>query len=265
MNIFLSTLILALFIQVIFFLFAAYFKTDKVTDLSYGLTFIILGIFTLSCNKNPSFVQIILLLMVIAWGTRLSLYLFQRIIKTKKDKRFDGVRENPIKFARFWLLQALSVWIISLPTTYLLSLKFTNGWNPILSIALFVWLTGLVIETLADLQKYFFKNNPQNQGLWISHGLWKYSRHPNYFGEILCWWGIFIYSLPYQSDLSWLTVTGPVFITFLLLFVSGLPPLEKKYDKIYQNNLSYQKYKKSTSLLFPLPPRKNTPFIATQT
>jgi steroid 5-alpha reductase family enzyme len=109
---------------------------------------------------------------------------------------------------------------------------------------------------VADWQKFVFKNREKNRGLWIQSGLWNYSRHPNYFGEILLWWGIFLYVTPFIQGLYWISVIGPLFITFILLFVSGIPLLEKKYDKKYVKNEKYQKYKSSTSVLILLPKKR---------
>ncbi len=256
-NLFISTLILSFIIQVLFFSYAAFFKTDKVTDLSYGLTFIALAVFTLLKNQTFYPYQILVVTLITLWGIRLAGYLFIRILKTKKDKRFDGIRENFGKFAQFWLLQAIAVWVISLPSTYLLSLKTTSSFNLSMLTGLLIWLMGIVIETTADWQKFQFKNKPANKNKLIMSGIWRYSRHPNYFGEISCWWGIFIYSLSFQTELSWLTIAGPVFITFLILFVSGIPTLEKKYNERYKENKEYQLYKQNTSLLVPLPNKKN--------
>lgn len=253
MNIFIETLAVVFFIQILFFIFAAAFKTDKVTDLSYGLTFIFLAALVLFSNGKWFFYQLVLTTAVTLWGGRLAGFLFIRILKTKRDKRFDGIRENFLKFARFWILQALSVWIIMLPSIFVLSSEYPKKFSLIMFLGSLVWLAGLVIETTADHQKYFFKINPKNQDMWIDTGLWKYSRHPNYFGEILCWWGIFIFSIPFLYGWAWLLTIGPVYITSLLLFATGIPPLEKKYDKKYKDNLVYQAYKKRTSLLIPLP------------
>jgi steroid 5-alpha reductase family enzyme len=256
MNIFVQTLILAFIIQIVFFIFAAYFKTDKVTDLSYGLTFIILALIVLLTNKTFFPYQVLLAVMVTTWGIRLASYLFIRILKTKKDARFDGIREDFIKFARFWFFQAIAVWVIMLPSIYLLSLKIPEKFNLLMYSGFFIWLAGLLIESIADQQKFVFKSNPKNKGGWIEAGLWQYSRHPNYFGEMLCWWGIFIYAVPFLTGISWLTIISPLFITFILLFVSGIPPLEKKYDRRYKGNKKYLDYKKRTNLLIPLPSSK---------
>jgi steroid 5-alpha reductase family enzyme len=250
-NLFISTLLLSFLIQVLFFVYAATFITDKVTDLSYGLTFIALAFFALFTNQTFFLFQNLIVIITSLWGIRLAGYLFIRILKTKRDQRFDGIRENFWKFAQFWILQALAVWVISLPSTYLLSLTTNQNFNLPMTAGFLIWLIGLIIETIADWQKFVFKNNPKNQDNFISDGIWQYSRHPNYFGEILCWWGIIIYSVSFQSNWSWLTIVGPIFITFLILFVSGIPTLEKKYKEKYKNNLKYKRYKNETSLLIP--------------
>ncbi|HUS52202.1 MAG TPA: DUF1295 domain-containing protein [Candidatus Bathyarchaeia archaeon] len=246
----------AFLIQIIFFILAAAYKTDKVTDLSYGLSFVIITLLLVWLKKTFFPLQIILAGLVIIWGLRLAVYLFIRILRTKKDVRFDGVRENLVKFGAFWFFQALTVWIIMLPSTIALSASFYQPVTLLTFIGGTVWFIGLGLETVADWQKFVFKSNPENRGQWLAHGLWQYSRHPNYFGEMLCWWGLFLIGLPYLSGWLILSLFGPFYITFLLLFVSGIPPLEKRYDQRWQNNKSYQEYKRKTSLLVPFPPKK---------
>lgn len=256
MNIFIETLLYSFIIQVFFFAIAATFKTDKVTDLSYGITFIFLACWVYFRNGNFYSYQTLVFLMVVVWGVRLAGYLFVRIMKIKKDERFDTIRKDILKLVRFWSFQAIAVWVIMLPSTYILSLDSPGNVSALMIFAVALFLVGLSIETIADLQKFRFKNNPENKDLWIESGLWRYSRHPNYFGEMLLWWSVFIYSVPFQSGISWLTITGPLFITFILLFVSGIPPLEKKYNQRYRSNPDYQNYKEKTSLLVPLPVNK---------
>jgi steroid 5-alpha reductase family enzyme len=251
-----TTLLISLSIQVFFFIFAATFKTDKLTDLSYGLTFITLTLFLLATLPSPQLIQTIAALLIIIWGLRLTSYLFIRILIIKKDHRFDTIRTNPLKFIQFWLLQGLSVWIIMLPSIIILSSTSPFSLHPVTLMGFTLWFLGFTLETVADLQKFFFKLKPQNKDQFISHGLWKYSRHPNYFGEILCWWGIFTFALPYLSSWSWATIISPLYITILLLFVTGIPPLEKRYSQKYKHNKHYQQYRSSTSLLIPLSLKK---------
>lgn len=252
---YLLTLLISFGINIFFFIFATTFKTDKLTDLSYGLSFIILALFLLITNPNIQPLQLIVALLIIVWGVRLISYLFIRILKIKKDNRFDKIRSKPLEFAKFWLFQALAVWIIMLPASTLLATEITTRFSLTSSIGILIFIIGLTIEAAADWQKFTFKIQPENKNKWIQSGIWKYSRHPNYFGEMTLWWGIFIASSPVLSHWQWLTIIGPIFITFILIFVSGIPPLEKRYQKKYADNKEYREYKNKTSLLVPLPRR----------
>jgi steroid 5-alpha reductase family enzyme len=248
---------LALLIQIVMFIPAYFFKTDKLTDMSYGLTFIILAFIALVSNKI-SFAKTLLFIMILAWGLRLVIYLVIRIMRTKKDSRFDKIRGSFVKFFGFWILQGVTVWIVMLA-----SLLFFNSEPISLSILSLIgfltWLYGILIEGIADHQKFSFKNNPANRGSWIQTGLWKYSRHPNYFGEMLCWTGIYIYALPALSASSLNMLIGlasPLYIILMLRFVSGVPKLEKADDEKYKGNPEYKAYKKRTSMIILRPPRK---------
>ncbi len=253
MNPYLLTLIISLITQLVFFTLAFILQTDKFTDLTYGLTFIIIILFLSLTNSPLTFPQILISILITIWATRLASYLSLRILKIKKDKRFDQIRNNFLKFAQFWLLQGISVWIITLPSIYLLTLPSPQP-HLLTLFGTLLFFVGLIIESLADFQKFIFKNKHPNT--FITSGVWKYSRHPNYFGEITIWLGIFIITMPYQQSLSWLTISSPLFITILLLFISGIPLLEKRHQKKYGSQNNYQQYKKTTSLLIPLPPKK---------
>jgi len=230
------------------FLFAYKFKTDKLTDISYALTFIFLALLSFFTKEFSNF-KLILLLMLLLWAFRIGIFLFIRIGKIKKDRRFDGIRENFFKFFMFWFLQGITVWIVLLP-----SLMFFNSGTQISLITWIgfaVWFIGLAIETLSDLQKYQFNKNNKKQK-WISTGLWKYSRHPNYFGEILCWVGIYFFTFSSLSTIQKIfSINSPLFISILLIFITGLPKLEKYADKKWGKLKEYQKYKKKTSILIP--------------
>lgn len=228
-------------IQVIFFAYASFFKTDKVTDLSYGLTFILLATY-LNWKNGPA----LLLLLPILWGLRLSSYLFIRILKIKKDQRFDGVREKFWPFAKFWILQTLSILIISLPFIFASLNNFTNQIN---YFGVLTFVFGLIFEAIADWQKYQFKNKVENNGKFIQTGLWRYSRHPNYFGEMLVWWGIYLASLNNLQGWQHLAILSPLYIMTLLLFVSGVPTLEKNYTNKYGQ--TWLTYKRKTNLIIP--------------
>ncbi|NCT55531.1 DUF1295 domain-containing protein [bacterium] len=237
----------ALLINILMFIPAFIYKTDKLTDLSYSLTFIFLITFSLLKNSIVP-LNIVVWLAVFLWGVRLGAFLFIRIRKITKDKRFDGIRESFFAFLRFWVLQGLAVWVILLPSLLFIQSDNKSVFMPGISI----WLFGLIIESFADLQKYKFTQNPSNKDKFINVGLWKYSRHPNYFGEILCWLGIYIFVFPSLSFLfQIIALSGPLFIVVLLLFATGIPPLEKYADKKWGKDKSYVDYKSKTSILIP--------------
>lgn len=233
--------------QILFFVFAYVNKTDKLTDLAYGLTFVILVLVLSYISNNYSVISVVLALLVIIWGLRLAAYLFIRIMKIKKDKRFDGIRENLVKFGTFWFFQGITIPIILVPTTIILAKE--NNFIYVSLIGVFISLFGIIFESVADYQKFVFKNNHKNK--WTNVGLWKHSRHPNYFGEMLMWLGIYLAALPYLEGFEYASVVSPLYIIFLLLFVTGVPTLEKRYDKKFKDNQEYEEYKKKTNLLVP--------------
>ena len=247
---------IALALNGAFFAIAAIRKTDVVTDLSYSLTFALLAVvLPFMGGREPD--QLAASLFVVVWAVRLGTYLFRRILRMKVDHRFDEMRDKPLRFARFWLLQAVAVAVIMLPVTYLLSRKEAPGFGAWAIAGTVVWLVGLLIEAAADAQKSAFKAREENRGRFVSSGLWRYSRHPNYFGEILVWWGLFVYAVPFLNGAAFAVVAGPIFITLLLLFVSGIPLLERSADEKYGADPSYREYKRRTSILVPLPPRRS--------
>ena len=165
------------------------------------------------------------------------------------------MREVPLKFARFWILQAIAVVAILLPViASVASSKALRSFGFFETAGALLWVVGFVFEVVADGQKASFKRNGRKG--FMTTGVWKYSRHPNYFGEALLWWGLWVYALPGLSGLLHLSIFGPVFITVLLLFVSGIPLLEKSADAKYGADSDYRDYKRRTSIFIPLPPRR---------
>jgi steroid 5-alpha reductase family enzyme len=252
MNHVINTLLIALVIQSFFFFGAFKFKTDKLTDLAYGMTFIVIATYLLINSPKYNY-QVVTFLMILFWGIRLSVFLFVRVLLLKKDGRFDGIRDNIRKFAQFWFFQGMSVWVIMIPATILLTQKDYSAFGLAGLFGFIIWLFGLTTETVADIQKFIFKNKYKTK--WVNVGLWKYARHPNYFGEILVWWGIWILAMPHYMGIELLSILGPIYITILLLKISGVPILEKKYKKEYRENGEYKKYYDSTNLLVPIPKR----------
>ncbi|KAG8097922.1 hypothetical protein GUJ93_ZPchr0013g36953 [Zizania palustris] len=248
------TAIVTVAYQLLFFIITALLRFDKVTDFAGSTNFIIIAILTLALKGAWHFRQVVLTVFVVVWGLRLGLFLLMRILQWGEDKRFDDMRNNLGKLAVFWIFQAVWVWTVSLPVT----IVNASDRNPLIEardiIGWIMWLIGAGIEAVADQQKLTFKNSPSNRGKWCNVGLWSYSRHPNYFGEIFLWWGIFVASAPVLSGAEWLVIFGPIFLTLLLLFVSGIPLLESSADKRFGQTEEYRAYKNTTSPLIPLPP-----------
>lgn len=250
-GIILWSLLLSLAINGVMFVVAFKLQSDKLTDISYALSFIILAFFAFHYSPKTLYAAISVSLVCL-WAVRIGSFLLYRVLQTGSDRRFDGMRDHFWKFGKFWLGQAVTVWILMIPLT--LSRSENSHWHAAAVIGIIVWLIGLVLESIADLQKYHFTHKLENKNTWIDEGVWRYSRHPNYFGEMLVWFGIFIYALP---DLTMIerviSLVSPLFISVLLLFVSGIPILEKNADKRWGTIPAYKAYKRRTSSLIPLP------------
>jgi len=244
--------------QLMFFIITALFRFDKVTDFAGGTNFFLLACMTFFLVGSFYTRQIVNTILVSMWAIRLALFLLFRILLWGKDNRFDEIRTNLLKLAGFWMIQAIWVWTVSLPLTILNSPSSVvdapsiNAWD---IIGWFMFVFGLSIETWADFSKLFYKKKVQ--GHWCDIAIWKWSRHPNYFGEITLWWGMFITCSNVFHNGEWAAIVSPIFITLLLLFVSGIPLLEKSADERYfasDQAIEYTEYKLQTSPLIPLPP-----------
>ena len=169
------------------------------------------------------------------------------------DSRFDEVKTKPGMFLAYWTIQGLWVWVTALPMFLVNAVTKQSplNWGDYASLAL--WIVGFITETTADVQKFVFKNDPANKGRFISTGLWSLSRHPNYFGEMLMWWGVagVAVSMNATPGISAAALASPIFVTFLLTKVSGVPILEKSADERWGNEKAYQEYKRNTPCVVP--------------
>jgi len=251
--------IVTIAMQLAFFLVACTCKFDKVTDFAGGTNFVVLAVLTLVLAGTYHWRQILVTSLVVAWGLRLSGYLLYRIIKIGEDDRFDDKRSDPVRFAMFWIFQAVWVFTVSLPVIFINAPRSAeylspDTFTPMDIIGSILFVTGLLCEAVSDQQKFSFRNNPENRGMWCQVGLWKVSRHPNYFGEILVWVGIFIISTSICVSVEWVGILSPVFTASILLFLSGIPLLEQKSDQRHKMKEGYLEFKEKTSPLVPLPP-----------
>ena len=228
-------------------------KRLDVVDTAWGGGFIVVALTSLLLSRHVY--SGLLALLVSIWGIRLALHISRRNHGKQNDPRYDTLSASWAKqtywlhaYVTIFLLQGALVLLISTPI--ILAALITRG-NLATSaiIGSLVWLVGLLIEGVADFQLGHFLRTRTAEQKVMNTGLWRWSRHPNYFGEIVVWWGVGLIasSAPY----GWLAWLGPVVLTYLIVFVSGLPPQEKRK----KNNPAYQEYARHTSILVPLPPR----------
>lgn len=230
-------------------------KRNDIADIAWGIGFILVALMALLLSLNFSTRYLLLLIMVAIWGTRLGVHIFLRNKGREEDWRYRNWRKTWGKwwelraYLHVFLVQASLLLIIAVPIIWTAVYAFEPlGFLDYLGLS--VWLIGFLFEAIADYQLLKFKNKKENKDKIMQTGLWKYSRHPNYFGETLLWWGVFLISLAAKD--GFLTIFGPLTITYLLTSVSGVPMLEKKY----KNNKQYQAYAQKTSVFLPLPAKK---------
>ncbi|MBW2521444.1 MAG: DUF1295 domain-containing protein [Deltaproteobacteria bacterium] len=249
-----QTLVILLY-AVIWFVVAVVRNRNDVADIAWGGGFVCAAVTAgLAAGINGARALLVLFL-VAAWGFRLMLHIGIRNRGKPEDRRYQAWRREwgssylLRSFLQVFLLQGFLLLVISLPVTHAI---VRNG-PPLSALdaaGFAVWLVGFAFEAVGDFQLLQFKKNPASRGKIMTSGLWRYTRHPNYFGEVVLWWGIFLICLSVPGGL--LTVIGPLTITWLILRVSGTPLLEKRYA----DNTEYAEYIKKTSAFFPLPPKK---------
>lgn len=245
----LESFLLVLGINLLFFIVAFVRKTDVVTDLSYSLSFLTLGSYLFFSHGRGSLLELLVWAAISLWALRLGSYLLFRIIRIKIDHRFDDKRDSFFKFGAFWLLQTVTVWVIMLPAIMLFSYVESIEISILSFIGLGTFLFGLLIESLADYQKARFKATG-SEGI-ITTGLYRKCRYPNYSGEIIIWWSVFLMILPSLSGLQYLSLLGPLCISLLLRFVSGIPLVEQSRRKKFSDQRWYHEYVATTGLLLP--------------
>lgn len=238
-------------IQWLVFLPSFFAQTEKFYDLTGSLTYISVTLFLVLFSGGLDARSYLLAALVLVWAARLGTFLFRRVMKAGKDDRFDELKPSFIRFLNAWTIQAL--WISF--TAAAAWIAISNGNRKALDLfavlGLLVWIVGFAFEAIADAQKSRFNADPANRGQFIRTGLWARSRHPNYFGEIVLWIGVAIMTLPVLQGWQWVALISPVFVTFLLTRVSGVPLLEAKADQKWGGQPDYEAYKKNTPVLIP--------------
>ena len=265
MNI-LSTLVIPVSVLLVsymttWFAVATLRKRNDVADTAWGLGFVLVAWFTLLRNDNPSSLSYLAVALTSIWGLRLAWHVFRRNRGKQEDFRYAQWRKEWGKwfylrsFAQVFLLQGFLLGLIVIPVALTAGLSNQVSVSSWAAAGLVTWAFGFYFEAVGDAQLKKFISNPKNKGHIMDQGLWQYTRHPNYFGEVTQWWGLWLIlcatSLPTSYKL--IGLIGPLTITNLILFVSGVPLLEKKY----KDNKAFQAYAKRTNKFFPWSPKKN--------
>ena len=248
-----EALVFVLAYMCIWFVIAVIKKRNDVADTAWGLGFVVLAwaCFLIGTRNSTA---LLVNLLVTVWGLRLAYHIHKRNHNKPEDARYQQWRAQwkyfyTHSFFQVFMLQGVLLWLIAWPIIVVNGPRLQtslNGWS---WLAVFVWCIGFAFESIGDAQLKRFIANPANKGKLMMSGLWKYSRHPNYFGEITQWWGIFIIAISLYQE--WFLVVSPLTITVLIVFVSGISMTEKRYE----GRADWAEYKKSTSALIPLPPR----------
>mmetsp|Transcript_12210 Transcript_12210/g.15963 ORF Transcript_12210/g.15963 Transcript_12210/m.15963 type:complete len:293 (-) Transcript_12210:662-1540(-) len=244
-------------IQLIGFAFAYALQTEVFYDVLGGLNYIALAIFTGCVSPNFGARSIISTTLFVFSRTWLLLFLAWRAHERKGDARFDDVKNKFGLFLVYWIVQAFWVFLISMPMIFINSSSVDDGLEPYDYVLAAGFAFGIIIEILADVQKALWVGNNRPGG-FCSIGVWKYSRHPNYFGEILQWWcsWLFAYGSPGNRVLWWFCIVSPIFTMHILVNIAGtgLTNAEGKNLKRYYENFSntYSEYRANTSILIPM-------------
>lgn len=243
----------AFLVQVIVFIPSAIARTERFFDATGSATFILVTLGVVFLSPSPDARSVALAVMVIAWAARLGSFLFVRIHRSGSDDRFDEIKVHPLSFLRVWIMQGLWVSITAAAAWIAIATAPADraAFDVFAGVGIALWVIGMAIEVVADLQKTAFKADPANRGRFIQSGLWSRSRHPNYFGEILAWVGVAVVAAPVFDGWQWIGLLSPIFVVLLLTRVSGVPLLEKKADKRWGGEADYEAYKTATPVLVP--------------
>lgn len=254
MEIFLNTylaLIIIIFLYMNFwFALALILKRNDIADIAWGLGFLICVFYSYLFISNEILGQSFLIFfLIVLWAVRLAIHIFMRNKNKKEDSRYQKWRQDWGKnfllrtYFQVFILQGFFLLIIVLPA--IVGIIFGQEINIITIIGLIIWLFGFIFESVGDYQLSVFIKKPENKGKILQSGLWKYTRHPNYFGEVTMWWGI--WTMTFNTNFWLISVLGPILITFLILKVSGIPLLEERK----KGDPAFEEYKKRTSMFFP--------------
>jgi steroid 5-alpha reductase family enzyme len=226
-------------------------QTEHYFDLSGSTTYILLMVLAVSLSPEVGVRGWLLAGMVVVWALRLGSFLFTRIRRDGGDGRFDSIKPDFAKFLFAWTLQGLWVLLTAACALAAITGRGAAEVGLVGGVGVVLWVLGFALEVVADRQKTAFRRQSENRDQFIRSGLWSWSRHPNYVGEILLWVGVAVLALPALQGWTYLTLISPIFVYVLLSRISGVPLIEARGRRKWGEDPEYQRYLKETPVLFP--------------
>ena len=233
------------------------FETEHYFDLTGSLTYVSVTLLAILFTVDISLRDILLALFVWIWAFRLGSFLFVRVKKAGSDGRFDLMKKDFWWFLMTWTIQGLWVFLTLAMALAAITSESKMAIDIFAVVGTLIWIFGFSIEVVADQQKTNFKDDPANKDSFITVGLWSWSRHPNYFGEMVLWIGIAVIAFPVLIGWQLVALISPIFVIFLLTRISGITMLESRGYKKWKDDPAYIDYLERTSVLVPFPPKKN--------
>ena len=234
-------------------------RTETYFDLTGSATYVSLILVASLASGDLDTRAVVIAGAVLVWAVRLGSFLFTRVRRDGGDGRFDRIKTDVLRFLMTWTLQALWVLLTLAAALAVITSDDRHDVDGFLVVGMALWLAGFAIEVVADRQKSAFRADPANTGRFITSGLWAWSRHPNYFGEITLWVGIAVAAQPVLSGWRWLLLISPVFVVVLLTRISGIPMLEHRAEKRWRDDPEFRSYTDTTPVLIPRPPSTSRP------
>ncbi|MGB2054360.1 MAG: DUF1295 domain-containing protein [Porticoccaceae bacterium] len=231
------------------------FKTEHYFDLTGSLSYIGTIIAALYLNPNLDIRDLIICAMILIWAVRLGSFLFSRVKKAGQDIRFIVMKTKFFWFLMTWTLGGLWVLVTMAAGLAAMTSNATVALGPLSYLAICLWILGMAIEVIADQQKTRFRSDPENRDRFITTGLWAWSQHPNYFGEILLWLGLALLAVPVLSGWQLATLISPIFVYVLLTKISGIPLLDRLAKKKWGSDPEFVAYTEATPVLMLRRPR----------
>jgi steroid 5-alpha reductase family enzyme len=254
-----ANLLLALVSVLVLWLISIVIRDVSIIDMFFGIILFAITVNSFLLSDGVLIRKQLLVLLVGIWMIRITVHLVVRNWGHGEDPRYSKLRTwvNDdrafvwLSLRKVFLLQGIVLWFATLPVQFAQVLVSPTelGWLAYLGVA--VWLVGMIFETVADIQLTRFRADPTTNGTVLKTGLWRYSRHPNYFGELCVWWGLFIIAC--ENPLGVITIIGPILYSYLIVNITGQATLDKK---LARERPGYKEYMQSTSGMIPMPPRK---------